>query len=137
MNARLLNAVTLAAFLAASSAFATDSPAPMPPAPPSAMTSTMPAAAMPAAPAAAATPTAAASPSPATAMPSKPARQVSACTMSIHRAEHVLAHSKQPGATIAVAWQHLDAAKQARMSHQGKACVSESHTAAKILAGKA
>ena len=121
MTIRLLNATALAAMLAAGSVFAADAPAPAatPSMPPTTMTSTVPAAAT-AAPAS-----------------SLPARHVSACTVSIHQAEKALATSKQTGAMIAVAWQHLDAAKQARMSHQSKACVSESHTAARILAGKA
>ena len=45
--------------------------------------------------------------------------------MSVRKAEKVLASSKVPAEKIAMAWQHLDAAKHARMSHQAKACQTE------------
>ena len=128
MIARLLTAATLAATLAAFAAFAADSPAPMAAAPVATATIPAPASA----------PALAAKPAPVAAtMPAKPIHHLSACAMSIRQAEHALSRSKQPSATIAVAWQHLDAAKQAHMSHQAKACITESHTATNMLGGKA
>lgn len=138
MNSRLLNAVALVAILTAGSAFAADAPVPTTtPAP--ALTSTAPAAT----PAENPKPTMGtniALPSSKPGMASKtPAihpRHVSACSMSVRKAEKVLASSKMPAEKIATAWQHLDAAKQARKSHQAKACETESQMAATMLKGK-
>jgi hypothetical protein len=133
MNTRLLNAVAFAAMLAAGSAFAADAPAPAaaptPPVTPSAMPATTPAA-MPAA-----TPS-----SMPTAVHPRPVHKaiqhVSTCTMSVRKAEKVLASSKVPAEKVALAWQHIDAAKQARMNHQAAACKTESQMAKQILEGK-
>ena len=62
---------------------------------------------------------------------------VSACTLSIKKAEKVLAKTTVSADTIATAWQHIDAAKQDRLNHQAKACKTEGQTAQKILEGKA
>jgi hypothetical protein len=68
--------------------------------------------------------------------PMAPHRIVSACTMSIEKAEKMLTNAKVSAESIAMAWQHLDAAKQDRTSHQATACKTESNTAANMLSGK-
>jgi hypothetical protein len=68
--------------------------------------------------------------------PATQPRPVSACTLSVQKAEKALAGSKVPADKIAMAWQHLDAAKQAGMKHHEKACKTESQMAAKMLEGK-
>jgi hypothetical protein len=137
MRTHLLNAAALAAILTAGSAFAADAPAPTAPAMPAASTSAMPAAtAKPAT--AAKTEMPASKPEMASGKPAvRHMTHVSACTLSIERAEKVLAKSAVSAENIAMAWQHIGAAKQDRLSHQAKACTSESQTATKLLEGKA
>jgi cytoskeletal protein RodZ len=137
MTTRLLvlNAAALAAILAAGAAFAADTPTPATPMP---AETTSPAPATPAPAAMTMTP----APAPA-AKTERPARkpiaqqgQDSACSLSLAKTEKALAASKLPAESIATAWEHLNAAKKARTSHQPKACKSESQTAAQILRGK-
>jgi hypothetical protein len=136
MKYRLLTTATLAAILAGGAAYAADTtpaPASSTPTPPAA--SAMPAAA-PAMPAATTPATIVATP----AVAAKPVAHhpvVSACTRSVETAEKVLASSKMPAENIAEAWQHIDAAKTARMDHKAKDCEMESQTAVKMLGGKA
>jgi hypothetical protein len=73
---------------------------------------------------------------PAYAAAAKPAvhpAQVSACTQAIGKSDRALAASKASSEDIAMAWQHMDAAQQARKAHQASACVSESQAALKLL----
>jgi len=144
MTHRLIGVAALAAMIAGGSAFAADMPAATtpPPAAPAAMPAPMPAApaaAMPAAEAPAAMPAATAAPAaamPAT-MPAMAAKKVmphvSACTKSIESAEHALKMSKAKPEDIAGAWQHVQAAKDARKAHNGTACKSEAMMASKML----
>lgn len=154
MTHRLIGVAALAAMIAGGSAFAADMPSATtpPPAAPAAMPAPMPAApaaAMPAAEAPAAMPATAmpatampaATAAPAAAMPAtmpamaakKAMPHVSACTKSIESAEHALKMSKAKPEDISGAWQHVQAAKDARKAHNGTACKSEAMMASKML----
>jgi hypothetical protein len=141
MTIRLLTALPFAVILATGSALAADAPAAQTSATPAA-TTTIPMTSMPSTPAATSktTPATPSMPSTkATMAVSKPApqhRMASACTLSIKEAEKMLASSKVSADNIAMAWQHLDMAKQNRMSHQASACETESKAAANMLSGK-
>ena len=56
-----------------------------------------------------------------------------ACRQAIAHNERILAESAASSENIAKAWQHMDAAKQARKAHQVSTCVSESQAARKLL----
>lgn len=148
MSHRMIGAFAIAALIAAGSAFAADAPPAATPAPAAATAAAPATPAMPATPpaetpmpAAPAVPTAspapvaapAAAPAPAAAMPAKVEKpRVSACTRAIHSAEHALKMSKAKPEAIAGAWQHIQAAKQARAMHKSDACKSEAAAASKM-----
>lgn len=48
------------------------------------------------------------------------------CSQALAKSHTALAKSKASSEDIAMAWQHMDAAKQARKAHQASACVDES-----------
>lgn len=154
MNQTMIGAFAIAALIAIGPAFAADAPpaassaptaaasaAPAAPAMPPAASSTpaaTPTTAPAVAPEAAATPapvaaTPAPAPAPMAAMPAKMEKpHVSACTRAIRSAEHDLRVSKAKPEAIAGAWQHIQAAKQARAMHKRDACKSEAAAASKM-----
>jgi len=152
MNQTMIGAFAIAALIAIGPAFAADAPpaassaptaaapaAPAAPAMPPAASSTpavTPTTAPTVAPEAAATPAPVAAtpaPAPMAAMPAKMEKpHVSACTRAIRSAEHDLRVSKAKPEAIAGAWQHIQAAKQARAMHKRDACKSEAAAASKM-----
>jgi hypothetical protein len=67
------------------------------------------------------------------AMPTKVEKpHVSACTRAIRSAERDLKMSKGKPEAISGAWQHIQAAKQARTMHKGGDCKSEAAAASKM-----
>ncbi|WP_161539736.1 hypothetical protein [Paramagnetospirillum kuznetsovii] len=147
MSHSVIGAFAVAALIAAGSAFAADAPpaassapaaataaaptAPVVPATPPTPAPTAAAAPVAAAPAPAPVPMAA--PAPMEAMPAKIEKpRVSACTRAIRSAEHDLKVSKAKPEAIAGAWQHIQAAKQARTMHKKDACKSEAAAASKM-----
>jgi hypothetical protein len=151
MSHKLFGTVALAALIAAGSAFAADAPQAAP-STPAAATAAAPTAEVPATPPAvsstpASTPTPAPSAAPAASAPANPAPApapmatmpakmekpyVSACTRAIRSAEHDLKVSKAKPEAIAGAWQHIQAAKQARGMRNKDACKSEAAAASKM-----
>ncbi len=67
----------------------------------------------------------------------KPAAQphvaAASCSQALAKSHTALAKSKASSEDIAMAWKHIDAARQARKAHQVSACVDESHAALKLL----
>ena len=140
MNHKMIGTIAVAALIAAGTAFAADAPPAASPAPAAAPA---PMAAAPAAPAMAPAPapmapaapmaTAPAAPAPMAAMPAKMEKpHVSACTRAIQSAEHDLKMSKGKPEAISGAWQHIQAAKQARAMHKGADCTSEAAASSKM-----
>lgn len=55
------------------------------------------------------------------------------CSQALAKSHTALAKSKASSEDIAMAWQHIDAAKQARTAHRASACIDESQAALKLL----
>ena len=141
MSHNMIGAIAVAALIAAGTAFAADAPPAASPAPAAAPAPMAAAPAAPAMPAAAPTPMAPAAPmaaapaasAPMAAMPAKMEKpRVSACTRAIQSAEHDLKMSKGKPEAISGAWEHIQAAKQARSMHKGSDCKTEAAAASKM-----